>query len=139
MISLCNSHRFGDSDDSEEPENGDFASLRYLPTRLVYQLKPQAQANCTGKLHHLAECQAAESLPLNLEKTVKHLTMGQDRNTLYHLNSLHLHLHLTYGELLKERQSLLISLHPHTSPQRAANRGALCCEEKHGDTVCHGH
>ncbi|KAG5261211.1 hypothetical protein AALO_G00301280 [Alosa alosa] len=71
MISLCNSHRFGDSDDSEEPENGDFASLRYLPTRLVYQLKPQAQANCTGKLHHLAECQAAESLPLNLEKTEK--------------------------------------------------------------------
>ncbi|KAG5278176.1 hypothetical protein AALO_G00096040 [Alosa alosa] len=88
-------HRFGDSDDSEEPENCDFASLRYLPTRLVYQLKPQAQANCTGKLHHLAECQAAESLPLNLEKTVKHLTMGQDRNTLHHLNSLHLHLHLT--------------------------------------------
>ncbi|KAG5265991.1 hypothetical protein AALO_G00248630 [Alosa alosa] len=137
MISLCNSHRFGDSDDSEEPENGDFASLRYLPTRLVYQLKPQAQANCTGKLHHLAECQAAESLPLNLEKTVKHLIIGQDRNTLHHLNSLHLH--LTYGELLKERQSLLTSLHPHTSPQRAANRGALCCEEKHGDTVCHGH
>ncbi|KAG5268928.1 hypothetical protein AALO_G00196400 [Alosa alosa] len=65
--------------------------------------------------------------------------MGQDRNTLHHLNSLHLHLHLTYGELLKERQSLLNSLHPHTSPQRAANRGALCCEEKHGDTVCHGH
>ncbi|KAG5281543.1 hypothetical protein AALO_G00073450 [Alosa alosa] len=76
--------------------------------------------------------------PLNLEKTVKHLTMGQDRNTLHHLNSLHLHLHLTYGELLKERQSLLNSLHPHTSPQRAANRGALCCEEKHGDTVSTG-
>ncbi|KAG5284154.1 hypothetical protein AALO_G00023520 [Alosa alosa] len=126
MISLCNSHRFGDSDDSEEPENGDFASLRYLPTRLVYQLKPQAQTYCTGKLHHVAEsARQPKSLPLNLEKTVKHLTMGQDRNTLHHLNSLHLHLHLTYRELLKERQSLLNSLHPTPALNVQLNRGAL--------------
>ncbi|KAG5281225.1 hypothetical protein AALO_G00068810 [Alosa alosa] len=87
------------------------------------KFEPSSPSQLHGKLHHLAECQAAESLPLNLEKTVKHLTMGQDCNTLHHLNSLHLH--LTYGELLKERQSLLNSSTPHTSPQRAANRGAL--------------
>ncbi|KAG5263609.1 hypothetical protein AALO_G00266690 [Alosa alosa] len=57
------------------------------------------------QLHHLAEFQAAESLPLNLEKTVKHLTMGQDRNTLHHLNSLHLHLHLTYAPSLNVQRT----------------------------------
>ncbi|KAG5278643.1 hypothetical protein AALO_G00101190 [Alosa alosa] len=78
--------------------------------------KPIALANSTIS-------PSAESLPLNLEKTVK------DRNTLHHLNSLHLHLHLTYGELLKERQSLLNSLHPHTSPQRSLTE-ELCAVRK---------
>ncbi|CAL8389036.1 unnamed protein product [Boreogadus saida] len=30
----------------------------------------EAQANCPGRLHHLAECKAVDSLLLNLEKTV---------------------------------------------------------------------
>ncbi|CAL8331489.1 unnamed protein product [Arctogadus glacialis] len=51
--------------------------------------------------------------------------MGQDRNNRCQINSLH----LTCGEILKERQSLLISLHhpPPSSinPEPAANRGAF--------------
>ncbi|CAL8340113.1 unnamed protein product [Boreogadus saida] len=41
----------------------------------------QAQANCP--LHYLAECQAVDTLLLNLEKIVQHLTMGQDCITLH--------------------------------------------------------
>ncbi|CAL8384317.1 unnamed protein product [Gadus morhua 'NCC'] len=35
------------------------------------------------QLHYLAECQAVDSLLLNLEKIVQHLTMGQDCITLH--------------------------------------------------------
>ncbi|CAL8292686.1 unnamed protein product [Arctogadus glacialis] len=34
-------------------------------------------------LHYLAECQAVDSLLLNLEKIVQHLTLGQDCITLH--------------------------------------------------------